>query len=114
MEHQKVLNVLNKANDSKFVTRKWNIVNYQSNANYNVENEIIYNAEILKSNLCDLHDSYILVRGDITVTTVPATQLSFKNCAPFTKCITKIDRTTVDDAEKLDLVMWMYNLIEYS
>ena len=43
-----------------------------------------------------------------------ATELAFKNCAPFTKCITKIDGTTIDDAEDLDLVMPMHNLIEYS
>ena len=42
------------------------------------------------------------------------TQVSFKNCAPFTKCITKIDGATIDDAEDLDLVMPIYNLIEYS
>ena len=40
MEHQKILNLLNEASDSKFVTRKWNIVNDQSNANYDAENEI--------------------------------------------------------------------------
>ena len=53
MEHQKILNLLNEASDSKFVTRKWNIVNDQSNANYDVANEIICNTEVLKSNLCD-------------------------------------------------------------
>ena len=77
-------------------------------------NEVIYNTEVLKSNLCDYNDAYILVRGDITVTAAPTTQVAFKNCAPFTKCITKIDGTTIDDAEDLDLVMSMYNLIEYS
>ena len=53
MEHQKILNLLNKASHSKFVTRKWNIVNDQTNGNYVVGNEIIYNAEVLKSNLCN-------------------------------------------------------------
>ena len=91
MEHQKVLNFLNESNNSKFVTRKWNIANDQSNANYNVGNEIIYNT--VRSNLCDYHDAYISVKGDITVTAAPAVQVSFKNCAPFTKCITKIDGT---------------------
>ena len=43
----------------------------------------------------------------------PATQAALKNCAPFTKCIAKIDETTIDDAKDLDLVMLMYNLIEY-
>ena len=80
MEHQKILNLLNNANDSKFVTRKWNFVNDNSGANYNAGNEIIYNTEVLKSNLCNCNDAYILVKGDITVTT-----------APFTKYITKID-----------------------
>ena len=51
MEHQKILNLLNEASDSKFVTRKWNIVNDQSNANHDVGNEIIYSTEVLKSNL---------------------------------------------------------------
>ena len=55
-----------------------------------------------------------IVLHDITVTAAPETQVSFKNCAPFTKCITKIDGTTIDNAEDLDLVLSMYNLIEYS
>ena len=109
MEHKNVLNVLNEANDSKFVTRKWNIVNNQSNANHDVGKKIIYNAEVLKSNLCD----FIFARGDITDAAAPATQVSFKSCAPFTKCITKIDGTTTNNAEDLDLVMPMYNLREY-
>ena len=53
MEHQKILNLLNEANNSKFVTRKWNILNYLSNTNYSLGNEIIYNNEVSKSNLCD-------------------------------------------------------------
>ena len=73
-----------------------------------------YNTKVLKSSLCDYNDVYILLGGDITVTTAPVTQVGFKNCAPFIKCITKIDETTIDDAEDLDLVMPMFNLIEYS
>ena len=53
MEHKKTLNLLNEASDSKFVTRKWNIVNDQSNANYDLANETIYNTEVLKSSLCN-------------------------------------------------------------
>ena len=49
------------------MTRKWSIVNDQSNANYGVGNEILYNTEVLKSNLCDYNDAYILVRGDIAI-----------------------------------------------
>ena len=96
------------------VTRQWNIVNDLWNTKYDAWNEIVYNTKILKSNLCEYNDAYILLRGDITVTAAPATNVAFKNCAPFTKCITKIVRITVDDTEDLDLVILMYNLIEYS
>ena len=47
------------------MTRKWNIVNDQSNGNYDVENEIIYNTEDLKSHLCDYNDTCIVVKGNI-------------------------------------------------
>ena len=49
MQHQKILNLLNEAGDSKFVTRKWNIVNDQSNTDYSAANKITYNTEVLKS-----------------------------------------------------------------
>ena len=114
MEHQKILDLLIEPNYSKFVTRKCNIVSDQSNANYDVGNKIMYNTWVLKPNLCDYNDAYILVKGDITVTTAPATQVSFKNCAPYTKRVTKIDGTTIYDSEDLDLVTTMYNLREHS
>ena len=103
MEHQKILNLLN-----------LNIVNDNSQGNYNVANEITYNREVIKSSLCDYNDVYIVVRGDITVTAAPETQVSFEDCAPFIKCITNNDKTIIDDAEDLDLVIPMYNLIEYN
>ena len=105
---------MNEANDSKFMARKWNMVYDNSKANYDVGNEIIYIMEVLKSNLCDQNDAYILVRGGITIIGHQVTQIAFKKCAPFTKCITKIDETTIDDAENLNLVMLMCILIEYS
>ena len=114
MEHRKILNLLNDANDSKIVTRRWNIVNNNSNSNYAATNEITYNTEILKSNLCDYNDVYILVIGDITVVAAPATHVAFGNCPAFTKCITKINGTTIDYAEDSDLVNSMYNLLEHS
>ena len=106
-----ILNLLNESSDSKFVTRKWNIVNDQPNANYDVRNESI-NTEVSKSNRCDYNDGYISVRGDITIIGHNLTQVAFKNCTTFTKCITKTDRRTVDDAE--DLIMSIYNLLEYN
>ena len=113
MEHQKILNLLNEANDSKFVTRKWNIVNDSWNANYNAANEITYNTEVLKSNLYDYNDAYNLVRSNIVIGH-QITQVTFNYCTLFTKCITKIDGRTIDDAEDLDLAIPMYNLTEYS
>ena len=59
MGHQKILNLLNEPNKPKFITIEWNIVNDQSNANFDLRTEIIYNTEILKSNLCDCNDAYI-------------------------------------------------------
>ena len=91
MEHQKILNLLNETSNSKFVTRKQNIVNNNSKSNYDAANEITYNTEIWKSDLRDYNDTYLLVREDITVITAPATCVAFKKCAPFTKCISKID-----------------------
>ena len=87
------------------MTRKWNIVNDQSNTNYGVGNEIIYNTEVLISNLCNYNNAHILVRGNIIIIGHQVTQVLFKNCTSFTECITKIDGTTIDDAEDLDLVM---------
>ena len=62
----------------------------------------------------DYNGAYILVRGDITFLGDSGTQVASKNCAPFIKCITKIDAITINDAEDLDLVIPMYNLLEHS
>ena len=59
---------MNEAGGTKFISRNWIIVNDQSNKIYSVGDEIIYSTEVLKSNLCKLNDSYILGRGDITIT----------------------------------------------
>ena len=71
---------MNEPSDSKFVARKWNIVIDQSNENYHAGNEIIYDTEVLISNLCNYNDAYISARSNITVTAAPATQVSFKIC----------------------------------
>ena len=78
-----------------------------------------------RSNLCDYDDSYILVKGTITITGAgddAASRLAdernkrvtFKNCAPFTKCISRTNDTDIDNAHDIDIIMPMYNLIEYS
>ena len=80
---------------------------------------------MLRSNLCDYADSYILVKGTITITGAgndAAARLAdernkgvtFKNCAPFTKCISRINNTDIDNAHDIGIVMPMYNLIEYN
>ena len=79
---------------------------------------------MLKSSLCDYSDAYILVKGKITITRAgddaAARQtderdkgVAFKNCAPFTNCISEINNTQVDNAKDIDIVMSMYTLIEY-
>ena len=75
----------------------------------------MYCTEVLKSNLCDYNDAYILVRGDITIIGHNlATKVVFKSCALFMKSITKNDGAIIDDAEDCDLIMSMYNFLEYS
>ena len=95
MEPQKLLNLLDEASNSKFVTRKCNTVNDQSNANHDAGNEILCNTEVLKSTLCDFNDAHILVKGNITIAENIVPPVAFKNSAPFINCITKIDETTI-------------------
>ena len=125
MENQKIINVLNKDDtDSKhFATKKWYIINDENNTNYGVNKDtgednlstIKYDTRVLKTNLCDYAEAYILVNGTIRAAAADAnTRLALKNCAPFTKCNLEINDEHVDTAENLDIVMPMYNLIEYS
>ena len=65
---------------------------------------------MLKPNLCDYNDACYLVKGNISITGHQATQVAFNNCALFTNVLQKRDRTTIDDAEDLDLVMPMDKL----
>ena len=125
MENQKIINLLNKDDtDSKhFATKKWYIINDENNNNYGVNKDtgennpdiIMYNTRVLKPNLCDYAEAYILVDGTIRAAASNAnTRLALKNCAPFTKCNLEINDEHVNTAENLDIVMPMYNLIEYS
>ena len=60
---QKILSLFNEANDSEFLTRKWNIAKDNSNANYDVGNKTNFNTEVLESNFCNFNEVYILVKG---------------------------------------------------
>ena len=121
METQKIANLLGDADNEslKFATRKQYVINDQNNTDYGEGNEdsttVKFETKVIKSNLCDYSDAYILVTGNITATGGDAnTRVAFKNCAPFTKCITHINDEHVDNADNLDIIMPMYNLIEYS
>ena len=123
MENQNIINLLNKSNTNSrhFATKKWYIINDENNRNYGVNKDtgasnpdtIKYDTRVLKPNLCDYAEAYILVDGTIRAANANA-RLALKNCAPFTKCNLEINDENVDRAENLDIVMPMYNLIEYS
>ena len=125
MENQKITNLLDKYDtDSKhFATKKWYIINDENNTNYGVNKDtgadaphtIKYDTKVLKPNLCDYAEVYLLVDGNIRAAAANNnTRLALKNCAPFTKCNLEINDEHVDTAENLDIVMPMYNLKEYS
>ena len=107
---------------SKFRPRNWVEISDESRGTY-TGNDIKFKTTMLRSNLCDYADAYILVNGTITRAgdDVAARQadergkgVTFKNCAPFTKCINRINNTEIDNAKDIDIVMPMYNLTEYS
>ena len=122
MEFQKIVNLLEITSDNKdlrkYITKKWIEVYDQSEKNYNLNNEIRIKTLKLRSDLCDFSDAYIVVKGDITVTNPNNVKrnraVAFKNNAPFTNCITKINGVKIDNAEDFDVVVPMYNLLEYS
>ena len=125
MENQKIINLLDKidTNSNHFATKKWYIINDENDTNYGVNKDtgannpgtIKYDTRILKPNLCDYAGAYILVNGTIRGTGGNNNiRLVLKNCAPFTKCNLEINDEHVDTAENLDIVMPMYDLIEYS
>ena len=117
METQKIVNLLNGIDNdnSKFATKKWYIIDSESNGNYSQNDEIKFLTRSIESSLCDYSDAYILVTGNITATpNNAATQVVFKNCAPFEKCRTETNETFIDEATHINMTMPMCNLIEYS
>ena len=146
MEFQKITNFIDVTSDNedlpKLVTKKWIEVYDQSEGNYNVHEEIRIKTSMLRSDLYDFSDAYIIVKGNITVNKKTFTaddieesnntlantnatntannnafgekKLVFKNNALFVNCISKISGIKIDSAEDLDVIMPMYNLLEYS
>ena len=117
METQRIVNLLNgcENDNSKFATKKWYIIDSESNGNYSQNDEIKFLTRSIESSRCDYSDTYILVTGNITVTpNNAATQVVFTNYAPFEKCRTEINEIFIDEADVINITMPMCNLIEYS
>ena len=127
MEYQKIANLIDDTSNqpSKFRTRNRVEINDESRGTYNVNSQIKLKSTMLTSSLCDYSDAYILVKGKITITGAGADAaarqadkrdkgVGFKNFAPFTNYISEINNAQVDKAKDIDIVMPMYNLIEYS
>ena len=117
MESQKIINFLeHKGNPEKFYqTKKWYIINDQSNGQYNENSTIKINMEVIKENICEYGDAYILVTGNIKIIGGDAgARFCFKGISPFTRSVSHLSDTHIETAENLNLVMKHYNLIEYS
>ena len=120
MEYDKLNDLLDSESESssKFVTRNYVKVNSLSNT-YNENKSIRFKTPMLRSDLCDYADAYILVNGTITVAEIQPRDrqnkpVVLKNNAPFVLCIARINGELVEDADDLDIVRPMYNLLEYS
>ena len=134
MEYDKINNLLRSEelgsavdreskNLSKFITRDYVRVNSLSNT-YNKNKSIRFKTSMLRSDLCHYADAYILVNGTITVNGIVNgvenerirrdRKIILKNNAPFVSCMTKINNELIEDADDLDIVMPMYNFLEYS
>ena len=125
MEYQKIANLLNDGSNkpSKFRTKNWIEINDEARGTYSHNKQIKFKTSMLRSSLCDYSDAYILVKGNVTVNNTADTgadvnntnkKVIFKNCAPFTSCISTINNTQINNAEYIDIVMPMYSLIQYS
>ena len=114
MEYQKIANMIDDVSSqpSKFRTRYWVGINDESRGTYKVNSQIKFKATILTSSLCDYSDAYILVKGTIAVNNTAAADANanntnkkviFKDCAPFTNCISERNDTQIDNAKDIDI-----------
>ena len=122
MEYQKITNLLDNISDKvpRFITKKCIEVSDQSGGAYSTNKQIRFKTSMLRSDLCDYSEAYIVVKGIVTVSADERDreemnrQIILKNNAPFISCISKINGVLVENAEELDIVMPVYNLFEYS
>ena len=120
MGYDKIINPLGKLDEDdipKFTSIKWIEIFDQSNENYNPNKDIRYKAPQIRDDLCDFNDAYIVVKGKITVANpgkninIYNRKVSLKNFAPFFNFILKINNQLIEDAQDLDIVMPMFNLL---
>ena len=125
MECQKIKSLQDTTSDNvpRFVIKKWIGVHDQSGSaeyRYKLSKQIRF--KISRSDLCDFRDAYIVAKATITLTKTNGRGiidirnkfLAFKNIAPFTNCISKINNALIDNAEDLNVAMPMYNLLKYN
>ena len=115
MKYQTIVNLLDTASNNglpRFVIKKWIEVHDQTGINCSVK------TPMLRADLCDYYDTYIVVKGVITVTKPDNTKrnkaVALKNSVLFINCISKINNVLIDNSEGLDVLMPLYNLLEYS
>ena len=127
MKYKNKANLLDNASyqPSIFRTKNWVEINNELKGSYGTGSDIKFKTIMLKCSLCDYVDACIIIKGTITITgariDAAARQgdernkgLVFKTCAPFTKCISRKKSTEIDNVQDIDIVMPVYNLIEYS
>ena len=113
MEHYKKSKLLNDSAVSKLITRKWSEINDLSSGEYSFNKNIYIDA------YSDYSDAYIVVKAGISVTgtdnaNIRNKNLTFTNNAAFRSCISKTNNTFVENVDNFDILMPMYNLLEYS
>ena len=95
--------------------KKWYAIDSQpTKGKYKQGDTIEFETESIKSSLCDYSDAFILVTGNITVTSSNDTNVAYKNCAPFSTCKTVINDVHVEEVNHIYIAMPMYSLIEYT
>ena len=123
MGYNKITNLLSKLDKNeipKFTTIKWIEIFDQSNGTYNKNKDIIFRTNQLRNDLCDFNDAYMVATRKITANNpgnddnVYNRKVSLKHSAPFLNCTLKINSQLIEDAQDLDIVMPMYNLLYHS
>ena len=127
MEYQKAMNLSDNSQNEpfRFRTRNWVKIYDESRGTYKGSNQIKFKTSMIRSNLGDYSDAYVLVSGTIAIIgggdndiTKRADEKNkgviFKKFSSFTGCKSNIKNTQIDNAKDIDVVMQMYNLIEYS